>query len=75
MKRLVLTGSTLRAMPAEEKAASFQSIREHIMPLVDRGDIAPVIHAVHPLADALDAHELMMSGSHTGKIILDCRIG
>ncbi len=73
MKRLVLTGSTLRAMPHTEKAASFRAIHEQIMPLVASHQIEPVIHAVLPLTDALGAQQLMMSGAHTGKIILDCQ--
>jgi putative PIG3 family NAD(P)H quinone oxidoreductase len=73
MKRLILTGSTLRAMPKEEKAAGFAAIRREIMPLVADGRIKPIIHQIFPLRDALAAQALMLSGKHTGKILLDCR--
>ncbi|MEE4202260.1 MAG: NAD(P)H-quinone oxidoreductase [Halieaceae bacterium] len=72
MKRLVLTGSTLRAMPHGEKAASFSAIREEVMPLVNGGQIRPQVHAVVPLARALEGHQLMLSGQHSGKIVLQC---
>ena len=73
MKRLVLTGSTLRGMPPAEKAASFAAIREEVIPRVTSGQITPQIHAVLPLARALEGHQLMLSGQHTGKIVLQCQ--
>lgn len=71
IKRLVLTGSTLRIRTAEEKAAIARSLEEKVWPLLARGEIAPVIHASFPLEDAAKAHELMESGKHIGKIVLE----
>jgi len=73
-KRLTLTGSTLRRMNTADKAAAFAEIQTHIMPKVVAGEISPIIHAVYPLAEALAAQELMQSGAHSGKILLDCRL-
>lgn len=72
MKRLVLTGSTLRGMGVTGRASGFADIRREIMPLVASGAIQPIIHAEFPLADAMVAHQLMQSGSHMGKILLSC---
>lgn len=72
-KRLTLTGSTLRGMDLSTRAAGFRDLRTTVMPLVAQGAITPIIDSVFPLADAMRAHELMQGGSHTGKILLDCR--
>lgn len=69
-KRLTLTGSTLRARPAEEKAQIARQLEEKIWPLVASGKIHPIIHKQFPLASAADAHRLMESSTHIGKIIL-----
>jgi NADPH:quinone reductase len=73
MKRLTVTGSTLRASPAARKAAIARDLREHLWPLFARGALRTVIHAVFPLARAAEAHALMESGTHIGKIMLDVR--
>lgn len=73
MKRLTLTGSTLRGMGMIGRASGFEELELAMMPAVERGDIKPIIHSVFPLAEAMAAHELMQSGSHLGKILLDCR--
>lgn len=70
MRRLTLTGSTLRSRPVEVKAAIALALREKIWPLIEAGRIQPVIHAVFPLAQAAQAHALMESGTHIGKIVL-----
>jgi NADPH2:quinone reductase len=70
LKRLTLTGSTLRARPVEEKAQIARQLEEKIWPLIASGKIHPVIHAEFPLAHAADAHKLMESSAHIGKIIL-----
>ncbi len=70
MRRLTLTGSTLRARSVPEKAAIAQGLRERVWPLLDTGRVKPVIHATFPLAQAADAHRLMESGEHFGKIVL-----
>ncbi len=69
-KRLTLTGSTLRVRPIEEKAVIAAALRQHVWPLLDAGKAIPVIHATFPLAAAADAHRVMESGAHIGKLVL-----
>ena len=69
-KRLVLTGSTLRNRPPSEKGAIAAALRQHVQPLIEQGRFKPVIHATFPLAEASEAHRLMESSSHIGKIVL-----
>jgi NADPH2:quinone reductase len=73
LKRLTVTGSTLRASPPERKVAIAQSLRENIWPLIESGEVKPVIHRVFPLAEAAAAHALMESSLHIGKIMLAVR--
>lgn len=73
VRRLVLTGSTLRARTAAVKAAIARSLRDQVWPLIEAGRIRPVVHAVFPLDQAADAHALMESGAHIGKIVLAVR--
>lgn len=73
MKRLTLTGSTLRGMGMAGRASGFADIRREVMPEVASGAIKPLIHAVYPLREAMAAHELMQGGTHVGKILLDCQ--
>ena len=73
MKRLTLTGSTLRRLETTERARCFQSIREHIWPAVTSGAIAPIVDATYPLHEVLKAHQHMQAGGHFGKLVLDCR--
>jgi len=70
LKRLTLTGSTLRARSVEQKAEIARPLREKVWPLLDQGKIKPVIHKTFPLAEAAAAHALMESSAHVGKIIL-----
>jgi putative PIG3 family NAD(P)H quinone oxidoreductase len=70
LKRLTLTGSTLRSRPLATKAAIAAALREKVWPLLDSGAVKPVIHARFPLEQARAAHELMESSSHLGKIVL-----
>ncbi|HEX2891606.1 NAD(P)H-quinone oxidoreductase [Vineibacter terrae] len=70
LKRLTLTGSTLRGRRIEEKAAIASAVEARIWPLIEAGQVKPVIEATFPLADAAKAHVLMEAGTHTGKIIL-----
>ena len=69
-RRLTITGSTLRPRSPEEKGAIAQQLATHVWPLVDAGKIRPVIHAQFPLERAADAHRLMESSEHIGKIVL-----
>ena len=71
LKRLTLTGSTLRARSVAFKAAIARRLREKVWPLIETGRIKPVIHATFPLARAADAHRLMESSAHIGKIVLE----
>ncbi len=69
-RRLQITGSTLRPRPVAFKSAIAQSLRQHVWPLIADGRIKPVIHATFPAARAADAHALMESNQHVGKIVL-----
>ncbi len=70
LKRLTITGSTLRARPVEVKAALAAKLKEKVWPLLEAGRIAPVMAASFPLAEAAAAHALMESSGHIGKIVL-----
>ncbi|MDE8349379.1 MAG: NAD(P)H-quinone oxidoreductase [Acidocella sp.] len=70
LKRLTITGSTMRPRTAAEKAAIAQSLLTIIWPQLEAGLYAPIIHATFPLAEAARAHTLMESSAHIGKIIL-----
>ena len=70
-KRLTLTASSLRPRPVEEKGALARALREHVWPLIEEGRVRPVIHATFPLEQAADAHRLMESSQHIGKIVLN----
>jgi NADPH2:quinone reductase len=69
-RRLTITGSTLRARSVAEKGAIAESLREHVWPLLDSRVIVPVIGATFPLRQAAEAHRLMESSTHVGKIVL-----
>lgn len=70
MKRLTLSGSTLRARSVAEKARLAEAVRNNIWPLIEAGKIRPIIHCTYSLRDAAKAHELMESSAHIGKIVL-----
>lgn len=70
LKRLTLTGSTLRPQSDDAKARMADSLRNKVWPLIDQGRIRPVIHAQFPLDKAAEAHGLMESNTHIGKIVL-----
>ena len=69
-KRLTLTGSTLRTRPVAEKGAIASALKQHVWPLLESGALSPVIHATFPLRDAAEAHRVMESGAHVGKLVL-----
>lgn len=69
-KRLTLTGSTLRIRSVAQKALVAEAVRRHVWPLIAAGRVKPVIHATFPLAQAGEAHRLMESSQHIGKIVL-----
>ncbi len=70
LRRLTITGSTLRARSAEQKAAIAQRLEKSVWPLLEKGSCLPVIHATFPMAQAAEAHRLMESSQHIGKIML-----
>ena len=72
-KRLSITGSTLRPRPVVYKTALAKSLRETVWPLLAAGRIKPVIHQVFAADQAADAHTLMESSTHVGKIVLNWR--
>ena len=69
-RRLVLTGSTLRPRPVEFKGAIARSLRDKVWPHIESGRIRPVVFRIFPLEQAAQAHALMESGAHIGKIVL-----
>lgn len=69
-RRITITGSTLRPRPPAFKGAIADALHQHVWPLLASGKIKPVIHKVFPAAQAADAHRLMESSEHVGKIML-----
>lgn len=72
LKRLTITGSTLRPRTVEQKAEIAAGLREKVWPLIEAGKVKPLIHKTFPLGEAAAAHALMESSTHIGKIILTC---
>jgi NADPH2:quinone reductase len=70
VKRLTVTGSTLRPRTAEEKRAIRDDLRSEVWPLLEAGTVAPVVHRTFAFEDVVAAHRLMEEGSHIGKIML-----
>jgi NADPH2:quinone reductase len=69
-RRLVVTGSTLRPRTPHYKAYIAQKLREQVWPLLESGKIKPVVYRSFALDQATDAHRLMESSEHIGKIVL-----
>jgi len=70
VKRLNLTGSTLRPRSVEEKAVIARELETHVWPLLASGVIKPVIDSTFPLVNAAQAHQRLEQGSHIGKVVL-----
>ena len=70
-RRLTITGSTLRPRSVAQKAAIARAVHEHVWPLFESGAVKVVVHATFPLADAAEAHRVMESSVHTGKLVLE----
>jgi putative PIG3 family NAD(P)H quinone oxidoreductase len=70
-KRAAVHATSLRARPLEEKAAIVASVRAHVWPLIESGEVRPIIDRRIPMAEAAQAHELMESSGHIGKILLE----
>lgn len=73
INRLTVTGATLRPQTVAEKASIAENLRRDVWPLLDAGKLAPVVHKTFPLAEAVEAHRLMESSRHIGKIVLEVR--
>ncbi|MCF3179643.1 NAD(P)H-quinone oxidoreductase [Streptomyces polychromogenes] len=69
-KRGAITATSLRARPLEEKAAIIAAVREHVWPLIDAGRVRPVVHASYPVTEAAEAHRVLESSAHVGKLLL-----
>ncbi len=70
VKRLTVTGSTMRPRTAEEKRAIRDDLLNQVWPLLEAGTVSPVIHSVLPFDEVVEAHRLMETSSHIGKIVL-----
>jgi NADPH:quinone reductase-like Zn-dependent oxidoreductase len=70
VKRQTITGSTLRPRSVAEKGAIAKALEERVWPLLEAGEVSPQIHATFPLEQAAEAHRLMESSAHVGKIVL-----
>jgi len=69
-QRLTITGSTLRGRSVPEKAAIARAVHEHVWPLLESGEVRVLVHATFPLGDAAEAHRVMESSAHIGKLVL-----
>ncbi|MER0243520.1 NAD(P)H-quinone oxidoreductase [Streptomyces sp. HSW2009] len=69
-KRAAITATSLRARPLAEKAAIIAAVREHVWPLIESGRVRPVIDRTLPMSEAPEAHRILESSSHIGKILL-----
>ncbi|YCK33278.1 NAD(P)H-quinone oxidoreductase [Actinomadura sp. ATCC 39365] len=69
-KRASVHGTTLRARPVDEKGVIVRSVVDNVWPLVEAGAVRPVVFARVPMAEAADAHRMLDSGEHVGKILL-----
>jgi len=69
-RRLTVTGSTLRARSVAEKGAIARAVHDEVWPLVEAGTVKPIVHATFPLRDAAEAHRVMESSTHIGKLVL-----
>ncbi|MEW2359229.1 NAD(P)H-quinone oxidoreductase [Spirillospora sp. NPDC029432] len=69
-KRAAVHATSLRARPLDEKAAIVASVREHVWPLLAKGDVRPIVDRTLPMAEAAEAHRLLEASGHIGKILL-----
>jgi NADPH2:quinone reductase len=70
VRRLTITGSTMRPRTTAQKGQIAAELREKVWPVLDSGRCAPVIHATYRLDQVVEAHKLMESSQHIGKIML-----
>lgn len=69
-KRAAVIGTTLRGRPEEEKATIVAAVREHVWPLIEAGDVRPIVDTVLPITEAAEAHRRVEASEHVGKVIL-----
>ena len=69
-RRLTITGSTLRPRPVADKGAIAAELRQQVWPLLESGAVTPIVHATFSLRDAAEAHRVMESSAHIGKLLL-----
>ena len=69
-RRLTVTGSTLRPRSIADKAAIADQLHRQVWPLLESGAVKPIVHATFPLRDAAEAHRVMESSAHVGKLLL-----
>jgi putative PIG3 family NAD(P)H quinone oxidoreductase len=69
-KCAAVIATSLRGRPRTEKAAIVAAVREHVWPLLESGQVKPVVHGTYPLARAADAHRELEAGANTGKVLL-----
>jgi NADPH:quinone reductase-like Zn-dependent oxidoreductase len=70
LKRLTLTGSTLRPRTAAFKSLVADELAASVWPFVEKGELRPIVHATFPLGEAAEAHRVMEAGEHIGKLVL-----
>jgi putative PIG3 family NAD(P)H quinone oxidoreductase len=69
-KRGAVIATTLRMRPTAEKATIVAAVREHVWPLIESGDVRPVVDRVLPMSSAAEAHRVVEAGEHVGKVLL-----
>jgi NADPH2:quinone reductase len=69
-RRLTVTGSTLRVRSVEEKGAIAKAVERAVWPLLESGQVKPIVYAKVPLSNAADAHRILEEGKHIGKVVL-----
>lgn len=69
-RRLTITGSTLRPRSVEEKSAIAAALLEQVWPLLERGRVKPIVYRTFPLRNAAEAHRMMETSEHIGKLVL-----
>ncbi|MBA3581061.1 MAG: NAD(P)H-quinone oxidoreductase [Gammaproteobacteria bacterium] len=72
-KRLKIMGSTLRPQSNEKKAAIARSLYEHVWPILEQAKCLPIVHAAYPLVAAAEAHHMLESSAHIGKLVLNVK--
>ncbi len=72
-KRATVTGTTLRARPTEQKTAIVRAVRDDIWPLIEDGEVRPVIDRKLPATDVAEAHRIVTASDHIGKVLLTIR--